>query len=155
MKKIINGKLYNTETAKEIDRWSNNLSGRDFNHCTECLYRKKTGEFFLYGWGGPMSKYRERCGDMWGDGEAITPLTEEEAKAWVEEHSDADTYIDLFMFSTANSEAEDILFELKHTYDYLETSDMDEDDAGDRRHLRAVRRAINFIEEMIKETKGE
>lgn len=96
MKKIINGKMYNTETAKEIDRWSNNLSDRDFNNCTEILYRKKTGEFFLYGWGGAMSKYSDQCGNMCGSGEAITPLTELEAKEWLEKYSDADKYIECF-----------------------------------------------------------
>ena len=31
MKKIINGILYNTETAKELAEWSNGLSSSDFS----------------------------------------------------------------------------------------------------------------------------
>ncbi len=48
MKKIINGKRYDTETAKLIgsDGYSN---PSDFNYWSEDLYQKKTGEFFLYG----------------------------------------------------------------------------------------------------------
>ena len=68
MKKIINGKRYDTSKAKEIGYWSNNLSNRDFNHCDEWLYKKRTGEYFLYGEGGPMTRYAERVGDMWGGG---------------------------------------------------------------------------------------
>ena len=96
MKKVINGKLYNTETAELIDNYSNGLSNRDFRNITEELYRKKNGEFFLYGYGGPLTKYRERCGDMWGSGENIIPITEAEAKEWLETHSTTETYIEVF-----------------------------------------------------------
>jgi len=55
MKKIINGKRYDTETAQLIG--SASYSNRtDFRFWSEELYRKKTGEFFLYGEGGPASK---------------------------------------------------------------------------------------------------
>ena len=96
MKKIINGKMYNTETAKEIERWSNNLSDRDFNNCTEILYRKKTGEFFIHGWGGPMSKYAESHGNEISGSETIIPITEAEAKAWLEEKGTTEAYIETF-----------------------------------------------------------
>lgn len=92
MKKIINGKRYDTSKAKEIGYWSNNLSNRDFNHCDEWLYKKRTGEYFLYGEGGPMTRYAERVGDMWGGGSEITPLSYEDARQWAEEHLDADEY---------------------------------------------------------------
>ena len=45
MKKIINGKTYNTETAKEISEWSEGVY-RDFTYIGETLYRKRTGEYF-------------------------------------------------------------------------------------------------------------
>lgn len=96
MKKVINGKLYNTETAELIDDYSNGLSSREFRSITENLYRKKNGEFFLYGYGGAMTKYREWCGDMWGNGENIIPITEAEAKEWLEAHSTTETYIEVF-----------------------------------------------------------
>lgn len=92
MKKIINGKMYDTETAKEIGYYNNGLGVGDFRHLTETLYCKKTGEFFLYGTGGAMTRYvMECCGGTTG-GSVIIPFSEREAKEWCEQHLDADTY---------------------------------------------------------------
>lgn len=97
MKKIINGKLYNTETAKEMASWSDGMSFRDFSHVEEVLYQKRTGEFFIYGQGGPASRYAERVpGGMWGSGDQIIPLTWDAAREWAEEHLDADEYQEIF-----------------------------------------------------------
>ena len=52
MKKIINGRKYDTETAKHIGSRSEGQPG-NFEYFTEDLYLKKTGEFFLLGDGGP------------------------------------------------------------------------------------------------------
>jgi hypothetical protein len=94
MKKIINGKLYDTETAKEIAVWSNGRSYSDFGHCVETLYKKRTGEYFIFGVGGPMSKYAESCGDnSWSGGSRIIPLTYKAAKEWAEKNLDADDYM--------------------------------------------------------------
>lgn len=96
MKKIINSKLYDTETAKEMGQDSY-LYPRDFGHWVETLYKKRTGEFFLHGVGGPASKYAESCGqNQWSGGEKIIPLTYEAARAWAEEHLDADDYQEIF-----------------------------------------------------------
>ncbi len=92
MKKIIDGKKYDTETAEYLRGWSNDYAVNDFNYCEEALYRKKTGEYFLFGEGGPLSKYREHFPDGWGSGCDITPLTEDEAKAWAMDHLDCDSY---------------------------------------------------------------
>jgi len=97
MKKIINGKVYNTESAQEVGSWSNNLSYRDFDHCEEALYRKKTGEYFLYGVGGPRSPYAERIdNNSWSGGSAIRPLTFEVARKWAEEKLSAGEYKAIF-----------------------------------------------------------
>lgn len=97
MKKIINGKKYNTETAKAVGYWSNNYSYRDFNYCEETLYQKRTGEFFLYGNGGAMSKYSQSCGqNSWCGGENIIPMTENAAKKWAEKHLTTDEYEEIF-----------------------------------------------------------
>lgn len=47
MKQIINGKTYNTETAKLIVRGDNNLSINDIYYRTEELYRTKKGNYFI------------------------------------------------------------------------------------------------------------
>lgn len=96
MKKIIGGKLYNTETAKKLGFWNNGRSCCDFSYMEEALYQKKTGEFFLYGYGGALTGYAKRTGDSRGEGEKITPLSVDEAKEWAEDHLDADEYLDIF-----------------------------------------------------------
>lgn len=97
MKKIINGKLYDTEKAKCVGEWSNNRGYSDFSHVEEELYRKRTGEFFLFGKGGPMSKYAVSCGDnSWSGGSEIIPLSASKARQWAEENLDADDYAAIF-----------------------------------------------------------
>lgn len=84
MKKIINGKSYNTETAEPILAWSNSCGYSDFRHYDEQLYRTKRDNWFVHGSGGPMSPYAEHRsnGESTG-GEAISPLTEREAFEWL------------------------------------------------------------------------
>lgn len=98
MKKIIGGKMYDTETAREVGEWDNGLGGGgDFHAVEETLYRKRTGEYFLYGYGGPMSKYAEPYGSSgWQWGAKIRPLTYEEAREWAEQCLDADAYQEEF-----------------------------------------------------------
>lgn len=96
MKKIIRGKKYDTDTAELVGEYQYSYPGQ-FEYCLEELYRKRTGEYFLYGTGGPLSKYRESVGrNEWSGGEEITPLDLNDAKSWVEEHCDADKYEELF-----------------------------------------------------------
>lgn len=96
-KKIINGKLYNTETATLIGEWDNGYHISDFKYCEEKLYRKRTGEYFLSGEGGGLSQYSKSYGDnSWGYGYAIIPLSEKEAKQWAEDRMSANKYIAVF-----------------------------------------------------------
>lgn len=97
MKKVINNKLYNTDTAKQLGAWANTRDYGDFNYMSERLYQKRTGEYFLHGEGGPMSKYAESTGqNSWSGGEMIIPLTVEKAREWAEEHLDAEGYVEIF-----------------------------------------------------------
>lgn len=96
MKKIIKGKLYDTDTAKELAMWDNGHYPSDFQYAAEWLHRKRTGEYFLYGKGGGMTQYAERVGNAWTSGWAITPMTYEQARAWAEEKLDADEYAEIF-----------------------------------------------------------
>lgn len=97
MKKIINGKLYDTSTAKLIGADGSNGSHSDFDYFEETLYKKRTGEYFLYGYGGPRSRYSECLGDnSWGWGEAIIPLSFAKAREWAEEHLSVDDYAGAF-----------------------------------------------------------
>ena len=97
MKKIINGKKYNTETANEVGYASSDLPVNDFGWWEETLYKKKTGEFFLYGSGNAASKYSTSCGqNCWSGGENIIPLTESAARSWAERYLSVDTYEAIF-----------------------------------------------------------
>jgi len=84
MKRIIDGKRYDTETAEMVAEDSNGYAYSDFNHCEETLYRTQRGNWFLYGEGGPMSKYSQAVGDMRGGGSAIVPLSADDARSWLE-----------------------------------------------------------------------
>ena len=94
----INGIAYNTKTAETIAR---NGSGKTINHSderwfSETLYRKKSGEFFLYGSGGIFTKYAKQTGpNSWERSEAILPLTEDEAKQWAMNNLGDDGYKDI------------------------------------------------------------
>ncbi len=97
MKKVIKGRIYDTEKAKFLASWENYASRRDFNHMEESLYQKKTGEFFLHGEGGPSTKYAVMVDqNCWSGGERIMPMTYEEAQKWAENHLDGDEYEEIF-----------------------------------------------------------
>ena len=97
MKKIINGKLYDTDTAKEVGSIYHGNGPRDFHHYSEVLYKKRTGEYFLYGEGGPMSRYAKSCGqNQWSGSESIEPLSYKSAQEWAEHNMDADDYMTEF-----------------------------------------------------------
>lgn len=96
MKKIINNKLYNTETAVRVGTWDNGEIG-GFDYLSETMYRKKTGEYFLHGEGGARTCYARAVGEnSWSGGEAIRPLSYEAARKWAEEHLNADAYAAAF-----------------------------------------------------------
>lgn len=96
MKKIINGKKYDTDTAKYVAGDSSTYPANDFHYWDEELYRKKTGEYFLYGKGGPMTSYAESSGSGWTWGSDIIPYTESEARKWAERHCTVDEYEEIF-----------------------------------------------------------
>lgn len=97
MKKIINGKLYNTETARMIGTWCNGTDRSDLSWVEETLHQKKTGEFFFHGVGGPNTRYAQQTDDThWSGGEAITLVGYEDARQWAEDHLTADQYQAVF-----------------------------------------------------------
>lgn len=97
MKQIINGKMYNTETARKVGTYWNGISCRDFNYVEETLYKKKTGEFFLYGEGGANTGYSKSIGlNCWSGGEEIIPFTERQAREFAEKKLEIEEYIACF-----------------------------------------------------------
>lgn len=96
MKKIINGKVYDTETAKEVVSTNNGYFCNDASYVEETLYVKKTGEYFIYGYGGSFSRYGKYVGDSMVYGEKIIPITFDTAQEWAEKHVSADEYEKIF-----------------------------------------------------------
>jgi hypothetical protein len=92
MRKVINGRVYNTETSKRIGSWDNGVYGNDFRSCEEDLYRNTKGAYFLVGSGGPRSKYAESHGNETSGSTELIPMTASEAQEWAEEHLDVDEY---------------------------------------------------------------
>lgn len=95
MKKIINGKRYDTDTASLVASWDNGRYG-DFGYVEETLYRKRTGEYFIHGEGGAQTRYAKAYGDSWGGGEQIVPMSAKRAIEWAQEHMSAEAFEDHF-----------------------------------------------------------
>ena len=112
MKKIINGKRYDTETARLVGADGSGEYGSLY-WWEETLYRKSTGEFFIHGEGGAGSKYARAIGGSgWDIGERLMPLTLEEAQKWAEEHLDSDQYEKIFGEVDEAGEKKSVLFSL-------------------------------------------
>ena len=95
MRKIISGKSYDTETAKELCREDHHYPS-DFSYWEETLYLKRTGEYFIYGYGGPMTRWAESYSSGTSSyGSGIMPLTDNEARTWVERNAN-DEYESIF-----------------------------------------------------------
>lgn len=86
MKKIIDGKVYNTETAKSLTTYQYGTSN-DLRYYYEELFVTSKGNYFLYGEGGPTSPYAVTCSGSSSGGRDITAFTREEAFAWCQEHN--------------------------------------------------------------------
>lgn len=96
MKKIIKGKQYDTETATALGCFHKGAKG-DLNYIREELFRKKTGEYFLYGKGGASTKYSVLVqNNTWSGSEKIIPLEFSDAQAWAEQNLKDDEYKSIF-----------------------------------------------------------
>lgn len=93
MKKIIKGKVYDTETAKKFGEWSNGYIVRN-------LYHKKTGEFFLHFKGPTLEK--------------IIPLTYKEAENFAREKLDFTTFMAIFGEPSNNGEKRHLHIEISN-----------------------------------------
>ncbi len=86
MKKLIDGKRYDTCAARLIGSYEQKDSEGRTGYIEE-LYRKKTGEFFLYGRGGSLSKYARRTAKgKASEGEQLLPLSFADACRWASDH---------------------------------------------------------------------
>ena len=83
MKRVIAGRVYNTETATHICnecRCHSNFSDHDTD-----LYRTKNGNYFLSGEGGPQSRWAHSCGqNSWSGGSGLVAIDKDEAQRFAE-----------------------------------------------------------------------
>lgn len=97
MKRTINGKTYNTDTAEELAVYDNGQEIGSVSHFRETLYRKRTDEFFIFGFGGAWTRYGEPMGNYGRfGGSQLIPVSKETAMSWVERCCGVDTYIRIF-----------------------------------------------------------
>ena len=93
MKKLIDGKLYDTESADLIASvYPNGTQDQsNFHFLRERLYCTESGRYFIAGVGGPKTTYSQPAasGGVTG-GEDIRAVTEEQAFAWCERHNAVD-----------------------------------------------------------------
>lgn len=93
MKKIINQKRYNTDAAKLIVEFFDDLPADNPRHCEyNRLYRKQTGEFFLHGKGGAESIYASVRKNIFCGGENLVPISMDEAKNICLKHLSKEEY---------------------------------------------------------------
>lgn len=70
--------MYDTETAKKLAEYRHNYDDAAY---TEILYKKRTGEYFIYGEGDTGA---------YSSGEDIKPLTYKQAQKWFEKANNDD-----------------------------------------------------------------
>ena len=85
MKRVINGKRYDTDTAQRIAGAESSCNYGDFRYWSEDLYRTKNGAWFVAGEGGALSRWSEACGSNGRCGSSgILPMSADEAREWCE-----------------------------------------------------------------------
>jgi len=85
MKRIINGKTYNTETAEIICNTGNDEYSSDFRYERSDLFVTRKGAYFIAGNGGALSRFAAPYGNNGWQGDAgIIPLSRDEAFAEIQ-----------------------------------------------------------------------
>lgn len=95
MKKIIDGKLYDTEDAEEICE-RRYLGPSDFNYIWEFLFKSSAGQFFISYEGGAATGYAVPEGRGHRGGAGIKLISVSEAKEFVEEYGTYSDYANTF-----------------------------------------------------------
>ena len=85
MKKVINGKRFNTATAQHLCALPSVENTTDFNWHETSLYQTKKGAFFLAGQGNAASIWAESAGqNSWSSGHGLRAVTAAEARQHME-----------------------------------------------------------------------
>jgi hypothetical protein len=103
MKKIIDGKRYDTETADLIASAESRHNRGDFKWGHETLYRTVEDQYFIAGEGHAMSRWAQALdGNSRGADSGLELLTDIEALEWCERNDiDADVIAEHFAIEDA------------------------------------------------------
>ena len=87
MKKVIDGKSYDTCTAVHVCNLNSPTDNRsDFNWHKTGLYSTQKGSFFVSGEGGPRSMWAKSVGqNSWSWGKGLRSVNEKEARDFMED----------------------------------------------------------------------
>lgn len=94
-RKLIKGIQYDIDSATEIAEISSPKDDQT-DSFMERLYRKRSGEYFVYGVGGARTRYAKRDGASWTAGWDIIPQSYEDARKWAKSNLSWRRYQDLF-----------------------------------------------------------
>mgnify|MGYP000963290162 CR=1 FL=1 len=84
MKRVIDGKIYDTATATCIGETEFGTSG-DHKYCHEALFKTSRGRYFLEYHGGPLSRYAvDRGPHLVSGSSGLRLLDNDEALGWCE-----------------------------------------------------------------------
>lgn len=96
MKKVINGKVYDTTKAQLItEAHHDNIKDADGKSLKQWFYRKKTGEFFVQAEGAAIVLENIFQHD-YKPNDGIYPLTYEQAQRWAERELTAERWEEIF-----------------------------------------------------------
>lgn len=87
MKKIIDGKRYDTTTATLVHDWDNGQWDSDFHFRSKALYRTPRGNWFIMHTGGAMTDMARSVGsNSYGGSSDIEPVSATDAFRFLVSH---------------------------------------------------------------------
>jgi hypothetical protein len=98
IRKVVDGKIYDTETATEVATHDNGLGRNDFTFEWLGIFRTKGGAWFLSGETGAIGRFREQIGDGYASGKVLEVLTEQGALALLERWNETSAIEKYFPF---------------------------------------------------------
>jgi hypothetical protein len=87
MQRIIDRKVYDTDSAEQIAKHGVIVDKGDFHALAETLYKDSNGEYFLHCQGGAATEYAEQTSNGTTYGETLELLTKDEALDWCEKRA--------------------------------------------------------------------
>jgi hypothetical protein len=111
MKKLLNGKLYDTAKASKLAQFTNGAPPHSPQYIKETLYRTPRGNYFIHGSGGYLTPYREVFGPSCGPGEDITALDRDQCLLWCERTGNEAAALLINRKALAHPEPEDQILE--------------------------------------------